>query len=215
MAKRICESALRSLGKLGSRSANGSSISKLRSTSELYGPSYVSFVLSVHAKRTRNKSPLLPRPLFPFRPNFCLPAPSRSVYTLDRSERKKEREKRNEVGAKKEPRGVDTMPPFYGKKQSPSAFESFPLGKISPSYSGDQINVTPLPREACRASAFPRRLGLNVFSPLPYSWELAVKIAPQSLVFAYITKSEATFEILTTIGKFHMYARIGMNNLQS
>lgn len=71
------------------------------------------------------------------------------------------------------------MPPFYGKKQSPSAFESFPLGKISPSYSGDQINVTLLPREACRASASPRRLGLDVFSPLSYSRELAVKIVPQ------------------------------------
>jgi len=65
------------------------------------------------------------------------------------------------------------MPPFYGKKQSPSAFESFPLGKISPSCSGDQINVTPLPRRACRASAFPRKLGLDFFLLLISSWELA------------------------------------------
>ena len=132
-------------------------------------------------------------------PSFCLtlfsrstvqtkllPSGRREVFMLSPRKKREERGQsdisRWNAGERGTGRGVDTMPPFYGKKQSPSAFESFPLGKISPSCSGDQINVTPLPRGACRASAFPRKLGLDFFLPLISSWETHVKDCSQALL---------------------------------
>lgn len=113
-----------------------------------------------------------------FKPNFCLPAVAKCLYSRQEEERE-DRGRYLEVRRGRErnrARGMDTMPLFYGQKQSPSALESFPFGKISPSCSGDQINVTPLPQGGCRASTFPPKLGLDFFLPLTSSWELAVKI---------------------------------------
>lgn len=125
-------------------------------------------------RRARRGREINPSLLLRFPQTKLLPSGRRKVFILSTEARERERKKRNEMGAKKEARSVDTMPPFNSKEQSPSAFESFPRGKISPSCSGDQINVTPLPRGACRALASPRRLRsryLPAYSlPLGNSW---------------------------------------------
>lgn len=62
-------------------------------TSGFYGPSYVSLVLSAHAKRTRNKSAGPPRVLLRFAQTKLLPSGRRQVFILSIGS-EKERQKR-------------------------------------------------------------------------------------------------------------------------